>query len=134
MNTLPPILIATDVARRLERVLETAHEDAADVALKLEQELVRAELRDPGAMPADVVTMHSRVAFVDEQSGGTHSVRLVYPQEAGQQAGDVSILSPAGAALLGLSVGQSIDWPLPGGRSTRFRVTAVVTPTAGASS
>lgn len=128
MGLPPPILIATDVARRLEAVLEHAGDEAADVVAKLEEELARAELREPSAMPGDVVTMHSRVGFIDEDSGATHEARLVYPQEAGQQAGDVSILSPAGAALIGLSVGQTIEWPLPGGRTTRFRVTSVAAP------
>lgn len=128
MGLPPPIVIATDVARRLEAVLEHAPESAAEVVAKLEEELARAELREPSAMPDDVVTMHSRVGFLDETSGATHEARLVYPQEAGQLAGDVSILSPAGAALIGLSVGQSIDWPLPGGRTTRFRVTRVAAP------
>ena len=128
MGLPPPILIATDVARRLEAMLQDAPEGTEEVVAKLEEELARAELREPSAMPGDVVTMHSHVGFLDETSGATHDARLVYPQEAGHVAGDVSILSPAGAALIGLSVGQSIEWPLPGGRTTRFRVTRVATP------
>jgi regulator of nucleoside diphosphate kinase len=30
-----------------------------------------------------------------------------------------------GTALLGLAVGDAIDWPVPGGRMTRVRVMAV---------
>ena len=125
MDRPPAIIIATDVAARLEAVLEHAKGDSAAVAARLEEELARAELRAPGDMPADVVTMHSVVSFVDEQSGATHDARLVYPRESGSRPGDVSILSPVGAALLGLSIGQTIEWPLPGGRTTRFRVTGV---------
>ena len=90
-----------------------------------EEELARGERRAPADMPADVVTLHSVVSVVDEQSGATHDARLVYPRESGSRPGDVSILSPVGAALLGLSIGQTIEWPLPGGRTTRFRVTGV---------
>ena len=125
MDRPPAIIIATDVAARLEAVLEHAQGDAAAVAARLEEELARAELRAPADMPADVVTMHSIVSFVDEQSGATHDARLVYPRESAGRPGDVSILSPVGAALLGLSIGQTIEWPLPGGRTTRFRVTGV---------
>lgn len=125
MTDQPPILIATDVAARLEAVLENAGPEFAPVVARLEQELARADLCAPADMPADVVTMHSQVTFADERTGATHQARLAYPREAAAQPGDISILSPAGAALLGLSIGQSIDWPLPGGRMTRFRVTGV---------
>jgi regulator of nucleoside diphosphate kinase len=125
MHTPPPILISTDVAERLERVLETAGKEFAAVVQGLEEELARADLCAPADMPADVVTMHSVVSFVDERTGATHEARLVYPRESAGQAGDISILSPVGAALLGLRIGQSIDWPLPGGSMTRVKVTGV---------
>jgi len=88
-------------------------------------ELARAEVRDDADMPAGVVGMHSRVECVDEHSGERHELTLVFPQEADVDAGKVSVLAPVGSALLGLSVGQSIDWNTPGGRSLRLRVTAV---------
>lgn len=128
MATPPPITISHQVAARLESVLEAAGAEFADVKARLEAELARADLCAAEDMPGDVVTMHSQVTFSDENSGATHHARLVYPREASQRPGDVSILSPAGAALLGLSIGQSIDWPLPGGRMTRFKVTAVEPP------
>jgi regulator of nucleoside diphosphate kinase len=37
----------------------------------------------------------------------------------------VSVATPVGSALLGLKVGQSIDWTLPDGRRRRYRVLAV---------
>lgn len=128
MPAQPPIIIATTVAARLEQALEKAPAESATTVAWLEGELARAELRAPEAMPADVVTMHSVVTFEDEHSGATHQARLLYPNEASTRPGDLSILSPAGAALLGLSPGQSIDWPLPGGRMTRFKVTNVQPP------
>ncbi|WP_326938658.1 GreA/GreB family elongation factor [Archangium violaceum] len=36
------------------------------------------------------------------------------------------MLAPIGSALIGLSVGQSIAWPLPGGRTKTFRVISVL--------
>ena len=42
---------------------------------------------------------------------GTHLiVRLVYPGEEDTDIGRVSVLTPIGAALIGLSEGQSIRW------------------------
>ena len=35
------------------------------------------------------------------------------------------MLAPVGSALLGLSVGQSIEWEAPGGRTLKLRVRSV---------
>jgi regulator of nucleoside diphosphate kinase len=43
-------------------------------------------------------------------------VTLVYPEAADVDAGKISILTPIGAALIGLSVGQTIEFQTPGGR------------------
>jgi regulator of nucleoside diphosphate kinase len=52
-------------------------------------------------------------------------VTIVYPGDADESAGRISVLSPLGTALLGLSVGQAIDWDLPDGRRA-LRVDALV--------
>ena len=61
----------------------------------------------------------------DEVSGEKHVLTLVFPREANVDEGKVSVLAPVGSALLGLAIGQSIDWNAPGGRKLRLRVTAV---------
>ncbi len=43
----------------------------------------------------------------------------------------LALAGVVGAALLGLSVGQSIEWPLPGGRVTRLKVTAITAQPGG---
>ena len=121
----PEIIVSRVDARRLESLLASLHDDAGTVADALESELARAELREPDAMPKDVVMMNSDVVCVDESSGATRELRLVYPQDADAAKGHVAVLAPVGAALLGLSVGQSIEWPMPNGRTTRLRVSAV---------
>jgi regulator of nucleoside diphosphate kinase len=132
MSTPPPIIISTQDAARLEQLLDSPAAEGSAVAQALETELVRAEIREPGDMPADVVGLDSRVLCVEEDSGAEHRLRLVYPGLAEPGPGDVSVLAPVGAALLGLSVGQSIVWPLPGGRTTRIRVAQVLSePGAG---
>ncbi|MNC89208.1 Regulator of nucleoside diphosphate kinase [compost metagenome] len=73
-------------------------------------------------IPRDVVTMNSRVVFENETTGERREVTLVYPHEADIDAGKISILVPVGSALLGLRVGQSIDWELPSGEKHRYRV------------
>jgi regulator of nucleoside diphosphate kinase len=112
--------------RRLETLLDQDGEHADGVRERLEHEIARADVREPSAIPADVVTMNSVVACRDGDNGEARELRLVYPRDADASRGHISVLAPVGAALLGLSVGQSIDWPLPGGRVTRLTVSAIV--------
>jgi regulator of nucleoside diphosphate kinase len=50
---------------------------------------------------------------------------LVFPGQADIAAGKISILTPIGAALIGLSQGQSIDWKTRDGRSRQLTILSV---------
>ncbi|MFT3761750.1 MAG: nucleoside diphosphate kinase regulator [Pseudoxanthomonas sp.] len=123
---LPPSLI---VSRRdfdrLEALLDSPALRRHPAALALMDELNRAEVMPPEKIPDTVVTMNSTVDCIDEIGGERHRLTLVYPNEADVEKGRVSVLAPVGSALLGLSVGQTIDWEAPGGRRLRLRVTAI---------
>jgi len=114
----PAITITRLDLQRLERLLDGLEEFGA-AAEALEKELARAKVVPLNKVPAGVVTMNSRVHCRDENSGKEYHLTLVYPEEAGSE-GTVSILAPVGSALLGLSVGQHIDWPAPGGKTMRL--------------
>lgn len=77
------------------------------------------------AAAADAVIMNSQVCFTDETTGTQGRVNIVYPAQAGGCACCVSILAPVGTALIGLSVGQAIDWDFPD-RSHRLVVNEVI--------
>lgn len=117
----PPILLSSLDLKRLEALLDKMSPAEAERHEALASELARAEVVEPTAMPANVVTMNSRVTFEDEATGDATTVTLVYPSAAGV-AGTVSILAPVGSALLGLAKGQHIDWPTPDGHERRLRV------------
>jgi regulator of nucleoside diphosphate kinase len=126
MNTeQPPIVLSSRDLSRLEQLLESPALKRLPAAMALAGELERATVCPPEAVPADVVTMNSVVTCVDESSGESHRVVLVYPRDADMAADKVSVLAPVGSALLGLAVGHSIRWPAPGGRFLRMRVTSV---------
>lgn len=110
---------------RLDRLLnsEPHHRQLSLDALR--HELDRASVIEPVEIPPDVVTMNSTVKFVDEAAGTNFELTLVYPDAAGAP-GTVSVLAPVGSALLGLSVGQSIDWQLPDGRMANLRVIEII--------
>jgi len=120
------IVVRQDDAARLERLLAMSGRlRDGDAITALQDELDRAEVVDVASMPAGVVAMGTRVRFVDEDSGDEQEVVLVYPAEADPVRGRISVLAPVGSALLGLRIGQSIEWPLPNGRNRRLRVRSV---------
>jgi len=125
-NPLPPsITVSRRDAARLEAMLDAPALRNTPAAASLLDELTRADVVPEDQVPADVVRMESIVECEDENGGERHVLTLVYPQDADVSAGKVSVLAPVGSALLGLGVGQSIDWAAPGGRQLRLRVTAV---------
>jgi regulator of nucleoside diphosphate kinase len=112
---------------RLERLIELhGGGRLAEPCERLEGELAKARVVPPEQVPPDVVTMNSVVRFVDEETGQEREVTLVYPQEANVEQGKISILAPVGSALLGLAVGQAIEWPLPGGKTKHLRIKEIV--------
>jgi regulator of nucleoside diphosphate kinase len=123
MTPLPAIRVCRTDLDRLERLIDV--HGTQPTATALEEELSRADVLDSSDVPANLVTMNSRVRFVDEQTGEESEVRLVFPGAGDAADGDVSVMAPMGSALLGLSVGDSIEWPVPGNRSRRIRVVAI---------
>lgn len=118
MTTQPSIIITRLDLQRLERLLDEL-EEFGPGAEALERELARAQVVGHDEVPPGVVTMNSRVHCREDASGKDYHLTLVYPQDAGGE-GKVSILAPVGSALLGLSVGQHIDWPAPGGKQLKL--------------
>ncbi|HEU4434628.1 MAG TPA: nucleoside diphosphate kinase regulator [Pyrinomonadaceae bacterium] len=82
---------------------------------KLEAELERAEVVDPKDIPADVITMRSKVRLKDLVSGDSNTYSLVFPTEADFAEGKISVLAPIGTAILGYRLGDTIEWPVPSG-------------------
>ncbi|EPM0936031.1 nucleoside diphosphate kinase regulator [Klebsiella aerogenes] len=121
--TRPAIIINEFDAERIDRLLEQPAYANSPVADALNDELDRAQMLAPEAMPHDVVSMNSKVRFRGDLTSGEERVRtLVFPAQATDSATQLSVLAPVGAALLGLKVGTSIHWELPGGASAHLEV------------
>ena len=111
---------------RLEALLDSMPANAFAGRGELQAELERAEIVAPDQVPPDVVTMNSTVRFTIAETGETFRLTLVYPKDVGGDAGRISVLAPVGSALLGLSVGDEMQWPRPGGGVSTVRVDEVV--------
>ena len=89
----------------------------------LRRKLERAVVVSSEAVPADVATRNSRVRYTD---GAQQRVaRLAYPASSGGP-GLLSVLTPVGAALLGLTVGEGADYALGDGTVRRLHLEAVL--------
>jgi regulator of nucleoside diphosphate kinase len=114
---LPPVTISTGDYDRLAFLASFGLNSRRDrpAAAMLADELIRATVLTPRALPPSVATMHSRLEFRDDVTGDVRCATLVYPNEDDGNAGCISVLTPEGAALIGLREGQSITWRTPKG-------------------
>ncbi|WP_341743451.1 nucleoside diphosphate kinase regulator [Azonexus hydrophilus] len=94
----------------------------------LRAELERAIVIPDDSMKTDIVTMGSRVRYTEHETGNSREIEIVFPEEAEAAAGKVSVFAPVGAALIGLGVGQEIEWDFPGGSTRRLTVVEVIQP------
>ena len=124
----PPIhLLAAESDMVASLALQAEHRFPVVAAMLLE-EIERAELHEVETLPKTAITIGSQVDFVDEKSSQLRSVELVLPASANIAEGRISIVTPMGAALYGLTAGQSIDWPDLDGHERRIRILRVRRP------
>src|SRR5690606_9050866 len=110
MRSDPPVTLDAAIVERLQGMAMAVMERTPKVAERLLQEIERSRVVPSADLPADVVTIGSRVTFTDESTREARTVTLVLPPDADIAEHRVSVLTPIGAALIGLSQGASISW------------------------
>ena len=123
----PKIVISDVDEKRLSGLAAAVADRMPELSDELLTELERAKIVKHKAMPDGVIRMGSDLDY-DAGDGQTRQVTLVYPGEADIAQGKISILTPIGTALIGLSAGQSIDWTARDGRVHRLTVETVQPP------
>jgi regulator of nucleoside diphosphate kinase len=123
----PAITVTRSDHERLSGLADSISTRNPAVADQLASELDRARVVDDRRISADVVRMGSRLRFTTD-AGEDRTVTLVFPGDANIAEGKISVLTPIGAALIGLSAGQSIDWTSLDGRTHRLTVESVELP------
>jgi len=126
MNSKPKITVSTLDLDRLDALLAATPDRVFPGKAALQAELDRAEVLEPEQMPPDVVTMNSTVRFALQGSNEVFSQTLVYPKDADGSAERISILAPVGGALLGMRVGDTIEWPGPSRKPLAVRIVEIV--------
>jgi regulator of nucleoside diphosphate kinase len=125
MEKKPRIVITSLDIKRLEDLLDSLPFGAFPGKEDLEDELARAEVVDSKSIPPTVVTMNSTVRFKVISTNNEYLLTLVYPKDIKPDGSTISILAPVGSALIGLSQGDEIEWPKPGGGVLRVRIEEV---------
>jgi regulator of nucleoside diphosphate kinase len=122
-------IVMTDQDRarlaKMMRAMRTPGDPYRQYLRQLEAQIGRAKAVTPDQLPADVVTMNSRVRVRDLDSDEISEFTLVYHLNGSAREDCVSILAPLGTALLGTREGDEVEWPVPAG-VRRLRVEQTV--------
>ncbi len=118
------LIVSNAEYERLTDLANASMERLPEVAQELLDELERAEIVGDKDVPADVVRMGSTVTFKSDD-GHIRTLKLVYPADESLDQHRISVMTPVGAALIGLGMGQSISWTARDGKHHRLTVTKV---------
>lgn len=119
------IIISEQDLKRLETMLD--HQMKLTPTMKhLEDELARADVVKPQDVPENIVTMNAKVSITVAPSVEPTEITLVYPHDFKGEPGQVNVIAPIGAAILGLAEGQHIEWPQPNGVLMKVKIEKVI--------
>lgn len=122
------IFITAFDKERLDNLVAAARKADGRTRSHLEDlalELSRAAIVEAGQIPANIVTMNSKVIIEDRESSEKETYTLVFPNEADIESGAISVLAPIGTAILGYKEGSDVDWPVPSGKR-KIRIEKVI--------
>ncbi|EKE76531.1 MULTISPECIES: nucleoside diphosphate kinase regulator [Oceanibaculum] len=123
----PAITMGIEANRRLSNLAMAIEERMPEIADALLQELDRARLVPDAKLPDKVVRLGSTVEFATN-GDQPRRITLVMPAEADIAQGRISIATPIGVALIGLSEGQSMTAHARDGRENLLTVMKVSAP------
>tara|TARA_R110000868_G_scaffold378945_1_gene644588 strand:+ start:783 stop:1187 length:405 start_codon:yes stop_codon:yes gene_type:complete len=123
MNHDDAIYITEKDYLRIKNVL--SYHESSDFE-NLELELDRANIIADNEVTRELVTMNSKVRFLNLSNSKEMEITIVYPSDANFKEGKVSVLASLGSALLGLRVGQEINWMFPDGSTKRLRILEIM--------
>lgn len=128
-------IILTEIDHsRLSKVMDvsTSFGDgkAGACVRELNADLQTAQIVEPEDVPADVVTMNSRVVVRDLATKDEEEWILCFPNNADIYESRLSVLAPMGVALLGTKVGDTIEWDTPAGTARAEVISIAYQPEA----
>lgn len=107
---------------RIKHILSFQNSDEFE---NLELELDRAKIIDEASVPSGLVTMNTKFKFEVVTEKKEMTITIVYPEDANFAEGKISVLAPLGSALIGLQIGQEINWMFPDGKLKKLKILEV---------
>lgn len=119
----PANIKALEAAREMGDIAENAEYHAAKEqqslierrVIELEDKLRRAEVIDVSKLKGKVIRFGATVRLADEDTEERSTYQIVGPDEADIEQGRLSVTSPLARALIGKTVGDSVEVTTPGG-------------------
>lgn len=129
IEPLPPITLTLKDLMALDTLLtiDPGYKGKSDdyIAEYLQREINRADVVAEKDLPDNIVRMYSTVTYTTNVFGEERRLTLVYPKEANIDAGKVSVMTPIGAALIGMKAGNKITYYTPNGGAQTLTVIGV---------
>ncbi len=111
---------------RLNNLINTDYSDENDCLENLENEIERANIIRGNEVPPDLVTMNSKIEYLDFTTNRTSIITISYPDNSNYVEKNISIMAPLGCALIGLREGQEILWDFPSGATKKLKIIKVI--------
>ncbi|OJV22631.1 MAG: transcription elongation factor GreAB [Dyadobacter sp. 50-39] len=120
-NTLNPVILGEQDYRLLRQYAESVPGGNASETMSLAYELNRATVVEDNRLPAGSVRLNSYVRVQEIASQKEIEFTIVMPRDADIAKQKISVLTPMGAALIGLRKGETVEWKMPAG-IRRFKI------------
>jgi regulator of nucleoside diphosphate kinase len=109
-TTDPDVYIDRAIADQLENLAYANMARNPLAANRLLEEIDRAVIVNSAELSSDIITIGSEVTFRDNATGNMQTVILTMPTDADITSHRISIMTPIGAALIGIRKGETIWW------------------------
>jgi regulator of nucleoside diphosphate kinase len=121
----PPLVLDAAHYARLSRLAVSGEASKDHVAAALSEEIARADIMPSNEIPQNVVNIGSFVTFRYNDTGWSEEIQLVLPEDANMSERRVSVFTPIGVALIGLTEGQQMSWHTRYGETRSLTVLVV---------
>ena len=112
-NDQNKVILCEEDYRQLKQFADNTSPTGTDMSLA--HELKRAKVVKEEKLPADYIRLNSLVKVKELNSKAEMEFRIVMPALADISAKKISVITPMGAALIGLSKGAKLEWKMPAG-------------------
>ena len=110
-----PVILSADDFRMLKQFAEQFPAQGKENEMTLSYELNRATVVDEDELPEGCVRLNSQIKVRELSSNKDMEFSIVMPAMANMAEKKISVLTPMGAALIGLCKGEKVQWKMPAG-------------------